>query len=233
MYILVLLCILAVIAIPVMAANETQMDNGTRYYNYGVMSLDQGNYTDAILWFDKALASNTTMIRESDGLLYTYQGKSYAQFQLGQYKDALTTVDEGLAIYPNDTGLVNNRGYAFYKMGDYPDAVAAYDQALAIDSTLTGTWINKGDALNQTGDYQGAVAAYTEALNQSSGNPVATQKLAIAQKAAASAKSALTILIAIVVIVAAAGAVIYYIKREPVKEESVEKPVKEEKKKKK
>ena len=71
-YVLVIVSILAVIVGPVMAANETQRDNATDFYNLGVMSLSTNEFTNAIAYFDKALASNTTMIRESDALLYTY-----------------------------------------------------------------------------------------------------------------------------------------------------------------
>jgi tetratricopeptide (TPR) repeat protein len=236
-YVLVALSILAIIAVPVMAANETQKDNATEYYNLGVLSLSANDSTNAIVYFDAALASNTTMIRESDALLYTYQGKSFAQIQLGLYQDAIQTINQGLATYPNDVNLLNNKGYAFYKLGDYQNAVASYNQALAIDSTQNRTWINKGDALYQMGDYQGAVAAYTTALGNTNStqaeNTNAIQKLAIAQKAAASAGSALIIFIAIIVIIAAGGAVIYYIKRAPASQETAEKPVTEIKRKKK
>jgi tetratricopeptide (TPR) repeat protein len=236
-YILVILSILAVIAIPVMAANETQRDNATDYYNLGVLSLSSNDSTNAITYFDEALASNTTMIKESDALLYTYQGKSFAQIQLGLYSAAIETTNQGLAIYPDDVNLLNNKGYAFYKVGDYQDAVTAYDQALAIDSTQNRTWVNKGDALYQMGDYQGAVAAYTTALGNTSSNQVestdATIKLAKAQKAAATAGSALMIFGVIVVIIVAGCAIVYYIKRTPVSQETTEKPVKEVNKKKK
>ena len=236
-YVLVVLSILTIFAVPVMAANETQRDNATDYYNLGVRSLSVNDPTNAIVYFDAALSSNTTMIRESDALLYTYQGKSFAQIQLGLYQDAIQTINQGLATYPTDVNLLNNKGYAFYKLGDYQNAVTSYDQALAIDSTQNRTWINKGDALYQMGDYQGAVAAYTTALGNTSSTQAeitnATQKLVNAQKAATTASSALMIFIAIVVITAAGGAVVYYIKRVPVSEETVEKQVKEAKKKKK
>ncbi len=39
------------------------------------------NMREQLHVFDQALASNTTMIRQSDALLYTYQGKAYALIQ--------------------------------------------------------------------------------------------------------------------------------------------------------
>jgi len=230
--VLVIMAILAVLATPVMAANETQRDNATDFYNSGVLSLSVYDPANAIKYFDEALASNTTMIRESDALLYTYQGKSYAQIQLRLYTGAIETANQGLAIYPNDANLLNNKGYAFYELGDYQDSLAAYNQALAIDSTQNRTWVNKGDVLYKMGDYQGAIAAYTTALgNISSNQPGSanvTIKLALAQKAYDT-----EILIVIIVILAAVGAIVYYFKRKPVTqgniEKSVEKPKKEKK----
>ena len=50
-------------------------------------------------FFDKALAENKTMLEKTDALLYLYQGKTYAQIQLGKFSDAVATADAGLAIY--------------------------------------------------------------------------------------------------------------------------------------
>ena len=78
-YILVILVMIAGFVPPVVAAaeNETR-DAATDYYNAGALSLNSNEYQRAIGLFDQALASDTTMIRITGALLYTYQGKSYA-----------------------------------------------------------------------------------------------------------------------------------------------------------
>ena len=114
---------------PVAAANATTTDNATNFYNQGEQLLSSGDYGRAIISFDQALASNTSMIKVSSGLLYTYQGKSYAQIQLGMYNDSIQTLDQGLALYPNDSFLWNNRGYALFMLGKNEDALTAYDRA--------------------------------------------------------------------------------------------------------
>ena len=38
--------------------------------------------------------------------------KAYAQIQLENYTDAIATVDAGLALYPRDAMLWNNKGIA-------------------------------------------------------------------------------------------------------------------------
>jgi len=219
-YILAILSIITCIAMPVMAADDNQtQDRATSLYNQGVRMLSQNDYANAILLFDQALASNITMIKMSDALLYTYQGKAYALIQLGKFDDAIQTVDQGLVIYPKDTMLWNNKGYALFKLQRYEQAVAAYDQALAIDKTYTKVLINKGDALYQMGKFPEAIDAYKKALATDEGNRDATAGLL----AATNASQTMTIILVIILIVVAGG-VVYYLKfRKPVEEKKPEK----------
>ncbi len=164
---------------PVVAADENQVqDQATTLYNRGVSLLSHNDYANAILLFDQALASNTTMIKTTDALLYTYQGKSFALIQLGKFDDAIQTADAGLAIYPKDTMLWNNKGYAQFKQGNYAGAIATYDKALSFDKNYTTALVNKGDALYQMGRYGEALNAYAKALESSPGNSAATAGIA-------------------------------------------------------
>ncbi len=62
--ILALLLVCAITIIPAMAANETTpTDAATGYYNAAVQLTGAGDYSGAIALYDKALGSNTTMIR--------------------------------------------------------------------------------------------------------------------------------------------------------------------------
>jgi len=111
-YILSILLLIGVFVAPVAAEENQTPDAGTAFYNAGIKLLNSNEYDRAIVLFDQALASDTTMIRQSDALLYTYQGKSYALIQLNRYEDAVQTLDEALKIYPKDFMLWNNKGYA-------------------------------------------------------------------------------------------------------------------------
>ncbi len=218
-FILAILSFFSCCIIPVIAANVTPTDAATRLYNMGVETLATNDYEGAIALFDQALASNTTMIKLSDALLYTYQGKSFALIQLGRYNDAIQTADVGIAQYPKDAMLWNNKGYANYKLGKYSDAITAYNNAVSIDPTSSGTFINQGDALFAAGQYADAVTAYNKSLEIDPGNSNTTAKLATAQKAAASVISPVTLLIIIIVIACAGIAGYYFMRKKPVKEE--------------
>ena len=223
-YILAILSIISCIVMPVMAADDNQMqDEATTLYNRGVRILSQNDYANAIILFDQALASNTTMIKKTDALLYTYQGKAFALIQLGKLDDAIQTVDQGLAIYPKDTMLWNNKGYALFKSGNYAGAVASYDKALSFDKNYTTALINKGDALYQMGRFQEAIDAYNKALENNPDNSAATAGLALAQKAAATPTQTTIIVLVVVLIVALCG-VMWYVKfRKPADQKKPEK----------
>ena len=150
---------------------------GLPFTTQGIKLLNSNEYERAISLFDQALASDTTMIRQSDALLYTYQGKSYALIQLNRYEDAVQTLDEGLKIYPKDFMLWNNKGYALYNLGKYADALKSYDMALSIDQNYTPSLINKGDTLYKMGRFTDAVDAYSKANVTDPGNTKAMEGL--------------------------------------------------------
>jgi tetratricopeptide (TPR) repeat protein len=184
-YILAILLLIAGFIQPVAAAENETADAGTSFYNAGIQLLNSNEYQRAIELFNKALASDTTMIRQSDALLYTYQGKSYALIQLEKYNDAIQTIDEGLVFYPKDFFLWNNKGYSFFKLDNYTEALKSYDMAISIDQNYTGALINKGDTLYKMGRYQGAVDSYIRANEINPGNSYAAAGLEKAQRALA------------------------------------------------
>ncbi|MGD0079700.1 MAG: tetratricopeptide repeat protein [Methanoregula sp.] len=215
---------------PVAAANATRTDNATDFYNKGVTLLSSGDYGQAITFFDQALASNTSSIKVTGGLLYTYQGKSFAQIQMGMYNDSLLTLDQGLALYPNDSMLWNNKGYALFLLGKNQDALTAYDQAISLDRNDTNALINRGNVLSKMGRFQEAVDSFTAANQTDPGNSAAMAGLVKAQPAAAGSMHTTMIVVIVVLVVAAAG-VIWYVKyHRPVEQKQPEKKEKGKKK---
>ena len=218
--ILAIIALIACFIPPVLAAPT---DEATTYYNRAELALNVNDYEGAIALFDQALASNTSMIKVSDALLYTYRDKGYAQMQLKKYNEAIQTIDQGLSLYPKDKMLWNNKGYSNYNLGKYQDALAAYNNAIRFEQNYTIALINKGDTLSKMRDYQGAVDTYKIALESVPGNPTVTDKIAIAQKAADSNSTTTMIVIVILVIIVAGGAIWYIKFRKPVVKPEVKK----------
>ena len=65
----------------------------------------------------------------------------------------LRCTDKAIAIDPNDTLALTNKGNVLSNLGKYQDAIALYDKALATDLNFTGALTNKGNVLNDLGKY--------------------------------------------------------------------------------
>jgi tetratricopeptide (TPR) repeat protein len=215
-HILAIIACIACVIPPASAADAVPADEATTFYNAGEVLLEQGEYTRAIASFDQALASNTTLIRQSDALLYTYRDKGYAQIQLKDYLGAIQTFEQGLALYPKDKMLWNNKGYSLYNLERFQEALTSYDMAISLDKDYTTALINKGDTLSKMGQYQAAVDIYTRALETDPGNRDAGAGLAAARQAASeSTNPAMIIGVILVIIIVALGAVWYFKFRKP------------------
>jgi tetratricopeptide (TPR) repeat protein len=197
--------------------SDLERDIATSYFNYAqrlIAACVPGSpcdYESIIKLYDQALASNTTMLKKTDGLLYLYQGKAYAQIQLEKYSDAVATVDAGLAVYPQDAMLWNNKGYALKSLGKTQDALTAYDKSVSFDRNYTIAHINRGDVLIQMGRYSEAITAYTRANETDPFNIAAYDGLEAAKKGESASNQTMTILI-VIVLIAAIGIVVWYIK---------------------
>ncbi|MFA5267430.1 MAG: tetratricopeptide repeat protein [Methanoregula sp.] len=204
---------------------DLEKDAATKLFNYGQQSVILGDFTNAISYYDQALAENRTMLIKTDAILYLYQGKAYSLIQLEKYNDAITTADEGLALYPKDAMLWNNRGYSLYRLGKTQEALVSYNSAISHDGNYTNAYINKGNVLSDMGKYSEAVAAYKQANETDPFNIAAYDGLEAARKNEG-ASSQTTTIILVVVLIAAAGIVVWYVKfRKP------SEPAPEEKKK--
>jgi tetratricopeptide (TPR) repeat protein len=206
--ILAILTMVAVCVTPVLA--EEERDMATVYYNLAQKSIATGEYESALEYFDTVLASNTTLLGMGDGLMYTYKDRVAVLTDLGRYDEAIVAADQGIALYPREPGLWNNKGYAYYKMGKYSDAASSYDKAVTLDPNYLKGWINKGDALVKAGRGGEAVDAYNKALALDPGNADATTGLAEAQEMQKS-EGPMTLVYAAIAVIAA-GLVIWYVK---------------------
>ncbi|MCK9579313.1 MAG: tetratricopeptide repeat protein [Methanoregula sp.] len=206
--ILAILTMVAVCIMPVAAADDS--DAATDYYNIAQQAIAAGDYQKALEYFDMALASNTTLLGMGDGLMYTYKDRVAVLTDLGRYDEAIVAADQGIALYPKEAGLWNNKGYTYYQMGRYSDAASAYDTAVTLDSGYLKGWINKGDALVKAGRSGEAVDAYKMALTLDPGNADATTGLAEAQEL--QKPDGMMTLVYAAIAAIAAGLVIWYMK---------------------
>ena len=215
-FVLAAFLVIVLIVQPVLSATTVTSENAENdaalgLFNSAEVLVSNGDYENAIRLFDRSLASNTTMLKKTDAILYLYRDKGYSLIKLERFPDAIATLDEGLAAYPNDAMLWNNKGYALKSLGKTQEALAAYDKSIGFDRNYTNAYINRGDLLSQMGRYTEAADAYTRANETDPFNVAASYGLVAARKGEAGSTGTMTALLAILVIVAA-GIVVWYVK---------------------
>jgi tetratricopeptide (TPR) repeat protein len=97
--------------------------------------------------------------------------KAYVLMAMGQYEQALTTIDEAIRQAPSATAgyYWDSKGEIYLNMGRYTDAVAAYDEAIRQApspqaSWLENSWKYKASALRALGRAEEAQAAQAQAV---------------------------------------------------------------------
>ena len=70
-----------------------------------------------------------------DFLTSDYTGMAY--LDVGNYTEAIPYFDKALAINPNYTLALNNKGVALYGLGIYNESIAYFDKALSVNPGYT------------------------------------------------------------------------------------------------
>src|SRR6266568_2999237 len=85
-----------------------------------------GNYTQAITYYDKALAIDPRYV-------LAIIGKGYALDGLGNHTKAITYYAKALAIDPRYIADLTNKGNFLNSLGNYRLSITYFDKALAIN----------------------------------------------------------------------------------------------------
>lgn len=109
-------------------------------YTKGINLMQQGNYSEAIGYFDNAFKLKPS----SDAILYE---KGRALRKLGHPQEAIKCYDTALATNPREVGLWFNKGNALRDMARWEEAINCYDKALEIKPDFFGAQLNKQNAL--------------------------------------------------------------------------------------
>ena len=144
------------------ALNRSSSDVSALVELYEANSLlNQGNYSQAILYYDKALAFDPN---DKDAL----NGKGDALYSLANdtqgYEKAIQSYDKALAIDPNDTYALNGKGNTLNSKGNNTQAIHCFDKVLAINPKDSIALNGKGNALSGQGNYTQAIQYYDKAL---------------------------------------------------------------------
>jgi tetratricopeptide (TPR) repeat protein len=157
---------------PIYQTNNSSYDVSA-LVNKGDAFYNQGNYTQAIQYYDKALAidphymdaiydKDTALNRTASASAFVDRANAF--YALGNYTEAIPYFDLALGIDPNNKDALNGKGAALNGLGNYTQAIQYYDMTLAIDPNNKFAFDGKGNALYGLGNDTQAIQYLDKAL---------------------------------------------------------------------
>lgn len=99
--------------------------------------------------------------------------KAILEFNLGNYKKALTLFERVLENKPQHVNALIKKGNILGKFAKYQEAIKAYDKALELEPENILALINKGLALHYLERYDSAITCYDAILKIKPNNTIA------------------------------------------------------------
>jgi tetratricopeptide (TPR) repeat protein len=162
------------------AMNES--DKASIYGQLGIMKDNQGEYEEAITFYEKLIEIEEKVfpLRHAS-LANAYDNIGIVYQKIGEYSKALLSHEKALEIYkknfpanhPDLAMSHNNIGGMYYKMGEYSKALWYYEKDLEISQkllpsnhpNLAVSYNNIGLVHEKMGDYSKARSFYERAVN--------------------------------------------------------------------
>jgi Flp pilus assembly protein TadD len=93
-----------------------------------------------------------------------FDEQAHQLYNQGRYDEALETLKDGLAIYPNAVELHIGMGYAYLAREEFAWSRRGFEQALTLDPDHEDALAGMGEALLALGDQRGAVQSFDRLL---------------------------------------------------------------------
>ncbi|CAF1095706.1 unnamed protein product [Adineta steineri] len=158
-----------------------ESDKASVYHQLGKIKYNQGEYSEALTYYEKSLAIKQKIFPSNHlNLAHSYNNIGLVYDNMGDYPKALSYFEKDLAIgqqslpsnHPDLGTSYNNIGTVYDNMKDYPKALSYYEKALAIQQqslpsnhpSLGMSYYNIGSVYGQMGDYPKALSYFEKAL---------------------------------------------------------------------
>ncbi|CAF1211270.1 unnamed protein product [Adineta steineri] len=158
-----------------------ESDKSPIYHQLGSIKNNQGDYPEALTYFEKSLAIDQKILPSNHlNLASSYNSIGLVYKNMGDYPKALSFLEKAFAIqqqslssnHPDLGGSYNNIGNVYDTMGAYPKALTYFEKALVIRQQslpsnhpdLGGSYNNIGNANYRMGDYPKALSNYEKSL---------------------------------------------------------------------
>lgn len=134
-------------------------------FQLGVTYYQKGQYTQAINYLLQAKDLAPELAQETSLYLrnaHTFRASE--QISREEYEEAITTVQQAIAVDEEYAQAFTVLGRAYFGVGDWQAAIAALEKSTALDEDSEIAWNRLGDCYLRTKQYHKSVAAYEKAL---------------------------------------------------------------------
>jgi tetratricopeptide (TPR) repeat protein len=155
---------------------------GNIYDRLGSVKYNQGEYNEAIRFYEKSLEIyKKTLPPTHSNLAVSHNNIGNVYFNMGNYSKALSSYEQALEIqqhslpsnHPDLAMSFNNIGEVYKKMGEHSKALSSYGKALQIwqqslppnHPNLGVYYNNVGEVYNNIGEYSKAFSSHEKALD--------------------------------------------------------------------
>jgi tetratricopeptide (TPR) repeat protein len=139
------------------------------YVHNGAEAYDDGNYYEAISYFNQSLD-----IDSDYAPAYLWRGATYTK--LGKMNEALADFNQSILLGPGDAEDYQWRGATYYTLGYIDEALADFNQSIMLDPNNALTYDWRGVAYNASGETELAIADFQKCLTL---NPDAETRQAV------------------------------------------------------
>jgi serine/threonine-protein kinase len=132
--------------------------SAAEYYALAVAAVGRGNHTEAVNYYNLAIALDST---------YTdaYFGRAQAYVTLGNLSQAIADYRQVIALNPNYTQAHFDLGSIYLRIGDYQQAVDEFTIVITQDSNNFSAYMARAYSYQALNNHAQAVTDFTSALN--------------------------------------------------------------------
>jgi len=155
--------------------NPNERDQAHYYHCLGLIKYQQGDYKEALRYYERAISIEEKILSPTDSLLATsYNNIGMVYYSMGEYSQALSYYNKSLAIYektlpanhPDFAQSYNNIGTVYLNMGEYSQALSYYNKSLAIyEKNLPANHPSLATSNNNIGLVYDNMGEYSQALS--------------------------------------------------------------------
>lgn len=125
----------------------------TQVFNQGATAFNEQNYDTALARF-----SVCRVIDPSNVMSYLYSGLAYTV--RGEYENALSSLDAGLQLEPDNPDMLRGYADALFYAGRQEEALETYNQILQKDPKNADLLFNVATIYYNNGDYDQAISSF-------------------------------------------------------------------------